>query len=126
MDTGFDNFVSRRRFLQASASFAAAAALHPGHLRASGVDEHRLAVAPGYTQLTGRDGLRTAVWAYDGKVPGPTLRLRQGEPVRIVVDNRLDEDTTVHWHGIRLPNAMDGVPGLTQAPIKPGESSTID
>jgi FtsP/CotA-like multicopper oxidase with cupredoxin domain len=50
------------------------------------------------------------------------LRLRQGEPVRIVVENRLDEDTTVHWHGIRLPNAMDGVPGLTQPPIKPGES----
>ena len=52
------------------------------------------------------------VWAYDGKIPGPTLRLRQGEPVRIVVENHLGQDTTVHWHGIRLPNAMDGVPGL--------------
>lgn len=62
------------------------------------------------------------MWAYNGEVPGPTLRVPQGEPVRIVVENQLDQDTTVHWHGIRLPNAMDGVPGLTQPPIKPGES----
>ncbi len=55
-------------------------------------------------------------------MPGPELRVRQGEPVRITVSNKLSEDTTVHWHGIRLPNAMDGVPGLTQKPIRPGES----
>jgi FtsP/CotA-like multicopper oxidase with cupredoxin domain len=53
-------------------------------------------------------------------VPGPELRVRQGEPVRITVSNKLDEDTTVHWHGIRLRHAMDGVPGLTQKPIRPG------
>jgi FtsP/CotA-like multicopper oxidase with cupredoxin domain len=45
-------------------------------------------------------------------------------PIRILVENRLDQDTTVHWHGVRLPNAMDGVPGLTQPPIRPGESFT--
>jgi FtsP/CotA-like multicopper oxidase with cupredoxin domain len=55
-------------------------------------------------------------------VPGPELRVHQGQPVRITVVNKLAEDTTVHWHGIRLPNAMDGVPGLTQKPIRPGES----
>jgi FtsP/CotA-like multicopper oxidase with cupredoxin domain len=55
-------------------------------------------------------------------VPGPQIRVRQGDPVRIVVANKLAEDTTVHWHGIRLPNAMDGVPGLTQPPIHPGDS----
>jgi FtsP/CotA-like multicopper oxidase with cupredoxin domain len=59
-------------------------------------------------------------------VPGPALRLRQGEPARIVVENRLAEDTTVHWHGIRVPNAMDGVPGLTQSPIKPGQTFTYE
>lgn len=64
----------------------------------------------------------TDVLAYDGTIPGPTLRIRQGEPIRIAVENRLDQDTTVHWHGIRLQNAMDGVPGLTQPPIKPGDS----
>jgi FtsP/CotA-like multicopper oxidase with cupredoxin domain len=55
-------------------------------------------------------------------VPGPALRIRQGEPVRILVENRLEEETTVHWHGIRLPIGMDGVPGISQPPIKPGET----
>jgi FtsP/CotA-like multicopper oxidase with cupredoxin domain len=68
----------------------------------------------------------TDVWCYGNRVPGPEIRLRQGEQVRIVVRNYLPEDTTVHWHGIRLPNAMDGVPGLTQPPIKPGESFTYE
>ena len=64
----------------------------------------------------------TDVWAYNGMEPGPTLRVPQGRPLRLRVTNGLDQDTTVHWHGVRLPNAMDGVPGLTQAPIRPGES----
>ena len=68
----------------------------------------------------------THVWAYNGGVPGPVLRVRQSEPVRIVVENGLDQETTVHWHGVRVPNAMDGVPGLTQPPIKPGESFTYE
>jgi FtsP/CotA-like multicopper oxidase with cupredoxin domain len=72
--------------------------------------------------LRGNDIQQTGVLSYDGNVPSPVLRLRQGEPFRAVIENRLDQDTTVHWHGIRLPNAMDGVPGLTQPPIKPGES----
>ena len=59
------------------------------------------------------------VWAYDGVMPGPALRLRQGVPFHAIVENGLDENTTVHWHGIRLPNAMDGVPGLTQPTIPP-------
>ena len=62
----------------------------------------------------------TPVWAYNGTVPGPVLRVRQGERLRIMVENRLDEATTVHWHGVRLPNAMDGVPYITQPPIEPG------
>ncbi|WP_245319648.1 multicopper oxidase family protein [Mesorhizobium temperatum] len=120
MNSDFSFVVSRRRFLQV-ASAAAAAAMQPSSLRAAPVEDRRIAVAPGQASLTGGGG-QTAVWAYDGTVPGPTLRLRQHEPVRITVENGLDEDTTVHWHGIRLPNAMDGVPGLTQPPIKPGQS----
>lgn len=85
---------------------------------------HNIRLIAGFSEasLVGHEKLQTRVWAYDGQIPGPTLRLRQGEPVRITVENRLAEDTTVHWHGIRLPNAMDGVPGLTQPPIRPGES----
>ncbi len=71
---------------------------------------------------TGEEGPDTGIWAYNGMAPGPLLRLRQGEPTRIIIENRLNQVTTVHWHGIRIPNAMDGVPGLTQPPIKPGDS----
>jgi FtsP/CotA-like multicopper oxidase with cupredoxin domain len=84
-------------------------------------NKYRLTTKMATVNLTGDGYPDTAVWAYDGSVPGPQLRVVQGEPVQITVDNRLDEDTTVHWHGIRLPNAMDGVPGLTQKPIRPGE-----
>ncbi|MEX2649370.1 MAG: multicopper oxidase family protein [Alphaproteobacteria bacterium] len=60
------------------------------------------------------------LWTYDGALPGPTIRAVQGSRLRVIVENRLAEETTVHWHGIRVPNAMDGVPHLTQAPIPPG------
>jgi FtsP/CotA-like multicopper oxidase with cupredoxin domain len=90
------------------------------------IKEYRFAAKPEMANLTGHGYPDSAVWAYDGTVPGPELRVRQGEPVQIIVSNRLSEDTTVHWHGIRLPNAMDGVPGLTQKPIRPGESFTYE
>jgi len=77
--------------------------------------EYLLAAKSASRNLTGDGYPDTAVWAYEGAVPGPELRVRQGKPVRITVINKLGEDTTVHWHGIRLPNAMDGVPGLTQS-----------
>ena len=78
-----------------------------------------LVPAPGEAALLGTGHPRTSVWAYNFTVPGPVLRLRQGEPFQAVVRNGLAEGTTVHWHGIRLPKAMDGVPGLTQQPIPP-------
>ena len=84
--------------------------------------DYRLAAKSATVNLAGDGYPDTAVWAYEGTVPGPELRVRRGQPVRITVINKLREDTTVHWHGIRLPNAMDGVPGLTQKPIRPGES----
>ncbi len=86
------------------------------------IKEYQLTAKPATVNLTGSGYPDTSVWSYAGTVPGPELRVRQGEPVRVVVSNGLGEDTTVHWHGIRLPNAMDGVPGLTQPPIRPGES----
>jgi len=63
----------------------------------------------------------TRVWAYNGSVPAREIRVRQGERIRVELLNRLPQPTTVHWHGLRLPNAMDGVPDLTQAPVAPGE-----
>ena len=90
------------------------------------IKEYRLTAKAATVNLTGDGHPDTAVWAYGGTVPGPEVRIRQGDAVRLVVSNKLGEDTTVHWHGIRLPNAMDGVPGLTQPPIRPGESFTYE
>jgi FtsP/CotA-like multicopper oxidase with cupredoxin domain len=83
--------------------------------------EFRIMPAPGRALLAGAPHPDTAVWAYNGQVPGPEIPVRQGDRLRVVVENGLAEDTTVHWHGIRVPNAMDGVPHVTQKPIPPRE-----
>ncbi|HEY7116501.1 MAG TPA: copper oxidase [Tepidisphaeraceae bacterium] len=67
-------------------------------------------------------GLVAKVWGYNGRSPGPTLELVEGDRVRVYVTNRLPEATTIHWHGIILPAGMDGVSGLNQPPIPPGET----
>ena len=65
-------------------------------------------------------------WSYDGALPGKEVRVKQGERVRVRVVNNLPDDTSIHWHGIRLNNSMDGVPGATQKPIAPGGSFLYD
>ena len=65
-------------------------------------------------------------WAYGDSVPGPLLRARAGDLLRVRVDNQLPATTSVHWHGIALRNDMDGVPGMTQAPIGAGKSFTYE
>lgn len=73
--------------------------------------------------LRGAGGPPTGVWSFNGSVPGPMLRFRQGERARIKVRNvDLPQGTTVHWHGLRVPNAMDGVPMVTQDAIPAGKS----
>lgn len=67
-------------------------------------------------------GLEANCWGYNGSVHGPTIEAVEGDRVRIYVENRLDHPTTVHWHGLYLPNGMDGVGGLTQRSIEPGET----
>lgn len=69
----------------------------------------------------GAQGPQTAIWAYNGQTPGPEIRVKRGQTVRIRFINELDEPTSIHWHGIRIDNAMDGVSGLTQEAVKPGE-----
>jgi len=64
--------------------------------------------------------------AYNGMVPGPTLRVVEGQRVRVHVTNELSESTVVHWHGQRVPNSQDGVGFITQPPIKPGETYTYE
>ena len=120
-----DTIVSprRRAILRAAGGLATGALIAPPLLVAPawgatprGV-EYRLRAAPAKAALVGPPHSDTAVWSYNAQVPGPTLRARQGDRLRVVVENALAQETTVHWHGVRLPNAMDGVPHLTQPPI---------
>ena len=83
-----------------------------------------LTAAPAELRLI--DGKPLQVWAYNGQVPGPTLRIRLGETIRVHFTNHLPQETTIHWHGVRLPNAMDGVPYLTQQPVPPGGTFTYE
>ena len=113
--------VTRRRFVLGAAGAAAALAA-PGLQAAVAMPKiHVLAAAPATTQLLAKSGSpKTQVWAYGGGTPGPLVRARQGERLRIELTNGLPQETTLHCHGLRLPNAMDGVPGLTQAPVPVG------
>ncbi len=84
-----------------------------------GVKEYRLVAEVVRRELL--PGMTFDFWGYNGSMPGPMIEAVQGDRVRIVVQNNLPEPTTVHWHGLELPNAMDGVQGVTQNPIEPGK-----
>src|SRR5690606_5648870 len=82
--------------------------------------DYELIAAPMNMELVA--GHQTPVWAYGGQAPGLELRARQGDWLRVRVHNRLPQPTTIHWHGIRVPLEMDGVPYVSQLPVLPGES----
>jgi FtsP/CotA-like multicopper oxidase with cupredoxin domain len=71
-------------------------------------------------------GKFSEAWTYNGTLPGPEIRVTEGDKVRVVVKNELDQSTAVHFHGLVVPNAMDGVPFITQPPIKPGTNFTYE
>ncbi len=77
--------------------------------------EIQLILQPSTAELV--DGTETDVWAYNGTVPGPAIEANLGATLRITVRNELPAATTIHWHGIRVPNAMDAVPDVNQSPI---------
>ena len=133
--------ISRRRFVGAAAvvgavagaSVALPSALHANPQQSSlsdpglgplaptpnGVREYDLTIAETTLRLDGRNARTVTI---NGSVPGPVLRFREGEQAVIRVKNTLREDTSIHWHGIILPSEMDGVPGLSFAGIRPGET----
>jgi len=86
----------------------------------NGVKEFHLVAEPVVREMA--PGFKAHLWGYNGQSPGPTIEVVEGDRVRIFVTNRLPEVTSVHWHGQRLPNGMDGVTGLTQPPIEPGKT----
>ncbi|MGL6071462.1 multicopper oxidase family protein [Craterilacuibacter sp.] len=86
----------------------------------NGVKEFHLVAEPVEREMA--PGFTAQLWGYNGQSPGPTIEVVEGDRVRIFVSNKLPEHTSIHWHGQRLPNGMDGVSGLTQPAIKPGKT----
>jgi CopA family copper-resistance protein len=130
MEEGRALTVSRRRFVQGLAGGAVVAGLDWGGLHALAETGHgapatlsgshfELVTDSLPVNFTGRSSLATAV---NGSVPGPTLRWRQGDVVTVGVTNRLKESTSIHWHGMRVPADMDGVPGLSFRGIASNET----
>ena len=89
-----------------------------------GVKEFHLVAEPVEREIA--PGMIARLWGYNGQSPGPTIEVVEGDRVRIFVTNKLPEHTTIHWHGQRLPNGMDGVGGLTQPHIPPGKTFVYD
>lgn len=113
--------MDRRQFI---GSLAAAPLLSSASLAQPA--SQRLIAAPHRQQVLPAEYPETDLWAFDAAFPGRPLRARQGDRLTIDVENTLPQATAVHWHGLRLDNAMDGVPGLTQAPIGTGEVFAYD
>ncbi|WP_349360418.1 multicopper oxidase family protein [Stappia sp.] len=113
--------VSRRTVLLSGAAAGLALGLPRGAF-AAGAELRDLEARPGTAALWEEGGPQADIWGYEGRVPGPVLRMRQGETLGIRFRNGLDQPSTIHWHGIRIDNAYDGVAGLTQPPVAPGES----
>ncbi|HBC3492457.1 multicopper oxidase family protein [Vibrio alginolyticus] len=116
--------ISRRRFLQSSLAISALTVLPACSLSRSTNKQRQyiydITAEPSTAEFI--PGFNTDVLAFNGSIPAPTIRCRQGEKVIIRFTNKLSEPTTIHWHGLRIPIEMDGVPFLSQPPIMPGET----
>ncbi len=113
--------ISRRNFIKAGAAgMAGGALLRLAPLQADNVD-FRLKASRGLARLAHDQPRPTEVLHYNQSIPGPVMRIPRGRESVIVFENAFDEPSSVHWHGLRIDNAMDGVPGMTQAPVMPGE-----
>ncbi len=120
--------MNRRQFLRMGALAGVSASQSSAVFSASvssaadSRQQFSLRTQPAKAHIVGPDFQATDVWTFNGTVPGMPLRIRQGDQMEAIVSNGLEVPTAVHWHGIRLPNAMDGVAGLTQSAILPGDA----
>ena len=119
---------SRREFLHRAGAAALLGQTGAWGLPAYAGDRREVVLhaRPGTARLAPADYPETPIWGYDGRVPGPTIRVRQGERVVRRFVNGLPQPSTVHWHGIRIENSMDGVPELTQPLVQPGAEFLYD
>lgn len=113
---------NRRQLLAGAAGLAGTALTPPVLALAARSDPLVLTARPGRAMLLEPSEPETAIWGYEGGSPGPLIRAQKGGEVAVRLVNGLDVPTTVHWHGIRIDNTMDGVAHLTQEPVLPGES----
>lgn len=121
--------VSRRIVLGAAALalLPSAAGAQPAPTGADAPSDPRSLVAgPLKTRLKPEPAPETAVWSFDGKAQPPVIRVRHGDALRLKVENKTERPLSLHWHGVRNRNAMDGVGGVTQAPIAPGNAFTYE
>src|SRR5258708_3634852 len=121
-----DNSLNRRRFVQgvaAARSLASAwpvgRASAPTRLPVLSGTEFQLEIGPMPVNITGRARTATVI---NGQLPAPILRWREGDTITLAVTNRLSDPTSIHWHGIRAPSPMNGVPGLSFAGIPPSQT----
>lgn len=126
MKTNPSNAVVSRRQMLLGSSALAFCAIAPRISAATTPPAFTLKAAPHSAQLLPGKWPATPVWSYGEQCPGPVLRVKQGDNLRVLLENNLPQPTTVHWHGLRIPHAMDGVPGVTQAAIEPGETFLYD
>ncbi len=105
---------------------AAAAGLVPKVSQEQGKTVKTFELVARKTNWKLNDQTEVEAWTYNGTVPGSQIRVKQGEIVRVILKNELDEPTSIHWHGYPVPNTMDGVPGVTQNAVRPGESYTYE
>ena len=112
---------NRRSFLTGAAALSISAGITGRQAFGSLPAPVAIAAGPATARLAGAASKPAEVWAYNGAVPGTVLRARQGQPFAARLQNGLPQPTTVHWHGIRIDNRMDGVPGMTQPAVQPGE-----
>ncbi|WP_417670020.1 multicopper oxidase family protein [Roseibium sp.] len=116
--------VSRRGFLQGVGAAGAVSCSGFLPFRAAVASDGFFEIAAGRSEhrLYKPDAAASSLWTYNGGLPGPEIRARRGETIKVRLINNLEEGTSIHWHGIRIDNAMDGVSGLTQQAVAPGET----
>ena len=115
--------MSRRQLITSGTALLGTAVLAP-IARMPGAlepDKVLLRAKPAEAVLMKEPSQITPIWAYNGRTPGPTIRVRRGDTLRVQLENNLEQPTSIHWHGIRIDNAMDGVVGLTQDAVLPGD-----
>ena len=113
--------LSRRDFIRLGGAAGIAAGCGFASLPLAARPHYTLVASHGEAIFSPEQETPTRVMHYNGSIPGPLLRLAQGRESLIRFENALDEPSSVHWHGLRIDNAMDGVPGMTQAAVQPGE-----